>query len=99
MVPDIAQYSNAFHFFNTNIWSRIELFQGTRLADLSGMIKLIEAFHGSKWANFCFFHQFLDVADKNDSAIVSGLLAFSMAVTTLILSLLEWQERRKIKTR
>lgn len=98
MVPDIAKYSNVFHFFNTNVWSRIELFQGTRIADLSGIIRLIEAFHNSKWANFFFFHQFLDVTDKNDSVLVSGLLVFLMAAVTSFLFFLEWQERRKLKT-
>jgi len=97
MAPDLAQYSNAFYFFNTNIWSRINLFNETRIADLSGMIRLVEAFHDSKWANFFFFHQFIDVADKNDSVLISGLLVFLMAALTSFLFFLEWQERRKLK--
>jgi len=98
MVPDIVQYLNVFHFFNTNIWPRIALFQGTRIGDLSIVIRLIEAFHNSKWANIFFFHLFLDVTDKHDSVLVSGLLVFLMAAVTSFLFFLEWQERRKLKT-
>jgi hypothetical protein len=99
MVPDIVQFTNVFHFFNTNIWSRIGLFQGTRIADLGGAIQLVEALHNSKWANVFFFHQTMDVIDKNDSAIVSGVLVLIMAALTSLFLVLEWQERRKLRAR
>jgi hypothetical protein len=78
MLPDIAQFTYLMHRFNDRCWVRISLFQQTALPDLTGFINRVDAFHHSRWANICFFHQFMDIIDRNDSALASGALIFIM---------------------
>lgn len=94
MLPDIAQFSDLMRRFNDKYWTRTSLFHQTVLSDLTGLIDRIEAFHHSRWANICFFHRFMDISDKNDSALVSGALVLVMAAVALFISLRELQQRR-----
>ena len=94
MLPDIAQFTDLMHRFNDRYWVRVNVFKQTGLSDLTGFINRVDAFHHSRWANICFFHRFMDVFDKNDSALVSGALVFVMAVTAFFILLRELQLRR-----
>ena len=93
MLPDIAQFTNVMHHFNDNYWRKISLFQHVRLPDLTVFINLIRAFHNSLWANICFFHQLMDVIDKNDSILVSAVLILAMVLIVSVTSIREFQDR------
>jgi len=97
MLPDIVQYTNVLYYIN-KYWTKIALFENTRFSDLTGFItgfiNRLNAFHHSQWANINYFHQFMDVTDKNDSIVVSGLLVFIMLGVVLFLSFREFRERR-----
>ena len=94
MLPDIAQFSNLMHYFNKEYWMKIGFIQQTRFSDLTGIINRINAFHDSRWANICFFHQFMDVTDKNDSPLVSGVLILVTALIVSYILVSDLQKRR-----
>jgi len=94
LLPDIAHLTNLLHYFNDKYWTKIGILQQTGVSDLTGLITRMEAYHDSRWANICFFHQVLDVVDKNDSLLVSGVLVFIMAVVVSFLLIKELQELR-----
>lgn len=94
MVPDIARFCNLMRSFNDNYWVKINLFGQIRAPDLTALINRIPVFHVSPWANICFFHQLMDVIDKNDSVLVAALLVLVMAVIASATFLKELRERR-----
>ena len=94
MVPDIARFCNLLLRFNDNYWVKINLFGLIRAPDLTALINRIPVFHVSPWANICFFHQLMDVIDKNDSVLVSALLILVMVLIVSATFLRELRERR-----
>ena len=94
MLPDVAQFTHLMHYLNAKYWVKIELLQQTRFSNLAGLINRIETFHHSRWANVCFFHQFMDVTDKGDSPLIAGVLVLVMASVVSFILLRELQEKR-----
>ena len=85
------------HYLNDNYWTKIELLQGTMLSDFTGIIDRIEALHDSKWANVFFLHRLMDILDKNDSLLISGILIFIMMSIAVLSLVKEIRERRPNK--
>ena len=79
MLPDVALLSN--------------LLRRLKVPGHTIFISYAHAFHASRWANICFFHQFMDSIDKNDSVLVAGALVFIMAATVSVIFIRELQER------
>ncbi len=88
MLPDLKQFSNLLHYFNDNYWMKINL------PDLTVFIDRMHAFHNSGWANICFFHRLMDVLDKHDSVLVSGVLVLAMVLIISVALMRETIERR-----
>ena len=78
MLPDLNKFIRIMHYFNDNYWTKIELFKGTILSDFTGIINRIEVLHEIKMANIFFLHRLMDIVDKNDSPLISGILIFIM---------------------
>jgi hypothetical protein len=64
------------------------------IPDLSKGVTRLQGFHDSVWANFFFFHQFLDRLDIRDSVWVSGALIGFMVLLMLILWAADFWRRR-----
>ncbi|MFC1872258.1 hypothetical protein ACFLYV_00845 [Chloroflexota bacterium] len=93
MFPDLVQYSNVIHYINT-YWMKFTLFENTRFSDLTVFINRLNTFHNDPLANINYFHQFMDVVDKNDSVLVAGALVFIMLGTVILLSFKDFREQR-----
>ena len=93
MIPDLGNFTGKMHYINDNYWTKIELLQGTILSDFTGIINRIEALHGSKWANVFFLHPLMDIIDKNDSLLISGILIFIMMAIAAFFLVKEILER------
>jgi len=91
MLPDLKQLSNLLHYFNDNYWTKITP------TDLTVFIDRMHAFHDSGWANICFFHQLVDVIDKHDSVLVSGVLVLAMVLIISVALMREIIERHTSK--
>lgn len=92
MLPDLNKFTGIMRHLNDNYWMKIKPLQGTILSDLTGIINRIEALHDSKWANVFFLHRLMDIIDKNDSLLISGILIFimmSVAAFFLVKEILE----------
>lgn len=98
VLPDIAKFTKYLQYLNDKYWTGFGLFQPTRFHDLTGYINKLKAFHDSPWANACFFHRYLDIVDKNDSLVVSGVLIFTMLLVATLLLLRDLRERRRSGT-
>jgi len=94
MLPDLGQFSNLMRYFNDNYWTKINLFRQITPPDLTVFIDRMYAFHASRWANICFFHQLMDVIDKRDSVLISGVLVLAMVLIISGALMLEIIERR-----
>ena len=97
MLPDLKQFSNLLHYFNDNYWTKINLFHQITPPDLTVFIDRMHAFHDSGWANICFFHRLMDVIDKHDSVLVSGVLVLVMVLSISVGLMCEIIERRTSK--
>ncbi|MFC1945201.1 hypothetical protein ACFLWF_00440 [Chloroflexota bacterium] len=93
MIPDLVQYSNVIHYINT-YWMKFALFENTRFSDLTVFVNRLNTFHNDPLANINYFHQFMDVVDKNDSVLVAGALVFIMLGTVILLSFKDFREQR-----
>lgn len=97
MLPDLNKFTGIMRHLNDNYWMKIKPLQGTILSDLTGIINRIEALHDSKWVNIFFLHGLMDVIDKNDSLLISGILIFIMmsaAAFFLVKEILEHHPNR-----
>ncbi len=94
MLPDLNNFTGIMHYLNDNYWTKIKLLQGTILSDFTGIISRIEALHDSKWANVFFLHRLMDIIDKNDSLLISGILIFIMMSVAAFFLVKEIIERR-----
>ena len=81
MLPDLSQYTGTMHYLNDNYWTKIGLFEETILADFTVLINRIDALHESNWANIFFLHRLMDIVDRNDSILISGILVLFMFLT------------------
>ena len=97
MIPDLNNFTELMHSLNEKYWTKIELFKGTIFADFTVIINGIEALHESNWANIFFLHRLMDIVDKNDSLLISGILIFimlSIAAFFLVKEIIEsWTKR------
>lgn len=97
MLPDLNKFTGIMRHLNDNYWMKIKPLQGTILSDFTGIINRIEALHDSKWANVFFLHRLMDIIDKNDSLLISGILIFimmSVAAFFLVKEILEHHPNR-----
>ena len=94
MLPDVAQFRNLLHYFNDNYWIKIGRFLRIGVPDLTVFINLIHAFHNSHWANICYFHQLMDIIDKGESPLLSGVLVLTMILIVSFIFMRELQEQR-----
>ena len=94
MLPDLNNFTGTMHYLNDNYWTKIEPLQGTILSDFTVIINRIEALHESNWANIFFLHRLMDIVDKNDSPLTSGILIFIMLSVAAFFVVKEIIERR-----
>ncbi len=97
MLPDLNNFTGIMYYLNDDYWTKIELFEGTILSDFTVIINRIEALHESNWANIFFLHRLMDIVDKNDSHLISGVLIFimlSIAAFFLVKEIIERRTRR-----
>ncbi|MFC1958086.1 hypothetical protein ACFLVQ_00775 [Chloroflexota bacterium] len=94
MAPDLSKFTDEMRYLNDKYWIKIELFRGTIISDFTVLINRIEALHQSNWANIFFLHRIMDIADNNDSALVSGVLIFCMISLTAFFLMKEIIQQR-----
>lgn len=97
MLPDLNNFTGIMRYLNDKYWTKIKPLQRTILSDFTGIINRIEALHESKWANVFFLHRLMDIIDKKDSPLISGVFIFimiSIAAFFLIKEILEHHPNR-----